>query len=321
MEKNQIFVISTTIQNALLAEALHEMKQYEKAELVCKKALQFNKCSLRNLRSKTEHKNDEDDLPCSSETNMEERFKNSKNEDNSSNLMLGSHFYFKLAQIQIARQNYSAAMQSLLTIPAESRSLNVQVMILQVMSKQNSGLLTNGGVSRTEALSDLLEFLKLWPFAFSLITSYLREIAPIGSELWKELAITVEKALNDLKLNSVYTDWVVNWVKLLAMDFMIPSPRYLTQLQEVTTGIQTSLGVTPAPLLVAIATCQYHSGQYEHARANFTEARRKDPFILTGMTKYCHLLFMVKNAHMLDVVATKLMSIAPESVEALIALA
>ena len=303
------------------------MKQYEKAELIFKKALQFNKCSLRNHQSRFDSKSTENTTGSSSNhdiigSDVDTGCSNERIEkpDLTTSPMLGADFYFNLAKTQIARSNYSAAMQSLLTIPVESRTLKVQVLILQVMTKQNAGNLANS-TSRMEAVTDLLDFLKQWPIALSIIITYLRELAPLNGDLIKELCFVIDKALIDQKLNSVYTEWVTNWVKLQAMDFMVPNERYLTQLQQITTNIQNSIGATPAMLLSTIAICQYNVGQYEHARANFAEARRKDPYILTGMTKYCHLLFLVKNSHALDVVATKLHSIAPESVEALIALA
>ena len=327
------------------AEALHEMQQLEKAEMTYKKALQFNKSLSQNLfhnafnsfnldMSTTSNHADQTFAGC---TNMEVGHPftptNRKGQNDVSNShipmsvagahcpaqsMLGYDFYYKLARTQIARKNLSTALQSLLTIPSEWRSLKIQVLILRVSLQQHASATTTA--SYAESLNDLREFLKQWPLALELVILYFNKCAPVSCASVKELSNLIQKALIDQKLASPFTQWIVGWVKLRAMEFMIPHEKYSQQLQQVAADVQSSIESTPACLLASIALCQFNNGDFENARSNFGEARRKDPHILLGMMKYCYLLYLVRNVHMLDVVATRLMSISSEMPDALVAL-
>ena len=126
--------------------------------------------------------------------------------------MLGYDFYYKLARTQIARRNLSTALQSLLTIPSEARTLKVQVQILRVSLQQNATSTTTA--SYVESLSDLRDFLTQWPLALELVILFLNKSAPVSAAVVKELTNLLHKALVDQKLLSPFTQWIIPWVKL-----------------------------------------------------------------------------------------------------------
>lgn len=155
-----------------LAEALHDLCQYEKAELTFKKALQYNKSGGSSTFQPPPGGKEDD-------------------------------FYCKLAVTQMQRKNYQAALQSLLTIPAENRTLKVQVLLIRVNIK----------LGNPETLADIRELLKKTPLALEFLPILLHR-SSLNPSASKDLVALIQKSLTDLKMTTPFYSWIVPWVKL-----------------------------------------------------------------------------------------------------------